>query len=137
MFSNGAMLSGISGINIRPASEARILGDTMGRPLNTKAAGGSAASTVEVVDGVQVVTSELEANAYPAITVQAGMPVRWVISAADGSINGCNNALSIPAYNVEHEFHEGENIIEFTPQKPGVYSYSCWMGMIVSSITVT
>ncbi|MDR1249209.1 MAG: hypothetical protein LBK63_07900 [Treponema sp.] len=27
-------------------------------------------------------------------------------------------------------------MVEFTPEKPGVYRYSCWMGMIRSNITV-
>jgi plastocyanin domain-containing protein len=30
----------------------------------------------------------------------------------------------------------GENIIEFTPEKTGTIPYSCWMGMIGSSIEV-
>ncbi|MDR3335812.1 MAG: heavy metal transporter, partial [Treponema sp.] len=30
----------------------------------------------------------------------------------------------------------GENIIEFTPERAGKFSYSCWMGMIRSSIVV-
>ena len=27
-------------------------------------------------------------------------------------------------------FKEGDNTIEFTPKKTGIYTYSCWMGMI-------
>jgi plastocyanin domain-containing protein len=30
----------------------------------------------------------------------------------------------------------GNNVIEFTPKKPGIIPYSCWMGMIRSQITV-
>ena len=51
-------------------------------------------NNVEVVDGVQVVNSTLQAGRYPDITVQAGVPVKWVIDAPDGSINGCNFSWS-------------------------------------------
>jgi plastocyanin domain-containing protein len=44
--------------------------------------------------------------------------------------------MIIREYKVEYRFKPGENIIEFTPDKAGRFSYSCWMGMIRSSITV-
>lgn len=37
---------------------------------------------------------------------------------------------------MEYTFSEGENVIEFTPEKEGVYTYSCWMGMITGKIYV-
>lgn len=96
-------------------------------------AGGSVA---ELIDGVQVVRSTLEPGGYPDITVQAGIPVRWIVDAPSGSINGCNNRMIIPAYGIEHSFTTGENIIEFTPDTAGNISYSCWMGMIYGNIHV-
>jgi plastocyanin domain-containing protein len=89
-----------------------------------------------VVDGVQLVRSTLSANRYPAIVVQAGLPVRWTITAPPGSINGCNNRMIIREYGIEHPFRPGDNLIEFTPQRTGRIAYSCWMGMIRSTITV-
>jgi sulfite exporter TauE/SafE/copper chaperone CopZ len=86
--------------------------------------------------GVQIVNSTLLPNRYPAITVQQGIPVRWIINAPQGSINGCNNRFIIREYGIEHTFKPGENVVEFMPQKTGRFSYSCWMGMIRSSITV-
>ncbi len=98
----------------------------------------SAADThVEVVDGVQVVNSTLQSGRYPDITVQAGVPVKWVIDAPEGSINGCNNRILIQDYGIEYTFHMGENIIEFTPASAGTVHYSCWMGMIRGNIFVT
>ncbi|MDR1471396.1 MAG: sulfite exporter TauE/SafE family protein [Synergistaceae bacterium] len=86
---------------------------------------------------VQEVTSSLtKYGRYQPITVKAGAPVRWTIRAAPGTINGCNNSLVIPAFNTRKKLSVGDNVIEFTPTKPGVYTYSCWMGMIRSSITV-
>jgi sulfite exporter TauE/SafE/copper chaperone CopZ len=100
--------------------------------------GGSTANaqTATVEGDVQVVSTTLAGGAYEPITVRAGIPVRWTISARDADINGCNNAIIIPEYNLEYEFHPGDNLIEFTPTRPGTFIYTCWMGMISSTITV-
>ncbi|MDY4799781.1 MAG: hypothetical protein SO157_10675 [Bullifex sp.] len=45
--------------------------------------------------------------------------------------------MLINEYGIEYTFHEGENIIEFAPLSQGTFSYSCWMGMIRGTITVT
>lgn len=91
----------------------------------------------EIVDGVQVVNSTLQPGRYPNITVQTGVPVKWVIDAPEGSINGCNHKMFIQDYGIEYTFHTGENIIEFTPVSAGTVRYSCWMGMIRGNIFVT
>jgi hypothetical protein len=44
--------------------------------------------------------------------------------------------MIIQEYGIEHRFNTGENLIEFTPAKTGTFRYSCWMGMIRSTITV-
>ena len=95
------------------------------------------ANSAQVSDGVQVVNSTLTSSSYPNITVQAGIPVKWVIYAPEGSINGCNNRMLIRDLGIEYTFHTGENVIEFTPTQPGTISYSCWMGMIQAYIFVT
>jgi len=93
-------------------------------------------STTKIKNGVQLVNSTLSVRRYPDITVKTGQPVRWVINAPDGSINGCNNRMIIQAYGIEHTFKTGENVIEFTPTETGQFGYSCWMGMITATITV-
>jgi sulfite exporter TauE/SafE/copper chaperone CopZ len=106
---------------------------------NAWALGGSPAdgTDMNVVDGKQVVSSTLYSGRYPNITVQAGIPVTWIIHAPQGSINGCNNSLTIPEYGItNYVLNMGENVIEFTPNKTGQFPYSCWMGMIRGSITV-
>jgi sulfite exporter TauE/SafE/copper chaperone CopZ len=113
----------------------RLSGITL--PEVADATGGNAASSKIVVkDGVQLIKSTLSPGSYPAITVQAGTPVKWVVEAPQGSVNGCNNRIIIPEYDIEYRFQTGENSIEFTPDKPGKFRYSCWMGMIRGSITV-
>ncbi len=89
-----------------------------------------------VAGGRQTLETNLRPDAYQAVRLQAGVPFIWRITAAAGNINGCNNRFFIPEYNIEHKLLPGENIIEFTPEKPGVYPYMCWMGMIASRIVV-
>lgn len=96
-----------------------------------------AAEEAEVTDGVQVINSTLAAGRYPNITVQAGIPVRWVIDAPEGSVNGCNYRMLLQEYGIVYELTEGENVIEFTPTKAGTIQYTCWMGMIRGNIFVT
>lgn len=88
-------------------------------------------------DGVQVINSTLSGDRYPDISVQAGIPVKWIIDVPKGSLNGCNYRMVVPAYGLTHTFSEGENIIEFTPEEMGTISYTCWMGMIRGKILVT
>jgi len=96
----------------------------------------NAADKAVLEGNVQTITSELTDNGYPDLVVQEGVPVRWNLHAAAGTINSCNNALVIPAYGVEVELQEGDNIIEFTPDKTGTIPYSCWMGMINADVLV-
>ncbi|MBR9690828.1 hypothetical protein GOV08_04035 [Candidatus Woesearchaeota archaeon] len=60
--------------------------------------------------------------------IKKGVPVKWIISGNE--INGCNNAIQVPKYQLNFDIKRGEQVIEFTPDKEGVVSWSCWMGMI-------
>ncbi len=122
MFGSGASLSGL---RIPVLSS---ITTTQASPTNT------AAATVK--DGVQTITTGLTAGRYEPIIVQKGIPVKWTIKAEAGDINGCNNSIVIPKFNVQKNLVEGDNVIEFTPEKSGTVPYSCWMGMIRSQITV-
>jgi sulfite exporter TauE/SafE/copper chaperone CopZ len=120
MFTNGLSGAGFSQAN----------------PLVRASAQKGGASGSVIQNGAQIVNSTLLPNRYPAITVEQGIPVRWTINAPQGSINGCNNRIFIREYGIQHTFKYGDNVIEFTPERAGRFSYSCWMGMIRSSITV-
>ena len=112
------------------------LGNLWNLDSSERDGGSAAASDIQIVDGNQVVNSTLSSGRYPNITVEAGMPVKWVIDAPEGSMNGCNNRMLIPDYGIEYSFEPGENVVEFTPTKTGTVRYSCWMGMIRGNITV-
>ncbi|GMO26227.1 MAG: sulfite exporter TauE/SafE family protein [Termitinemataceae bacterium] len=121
MFTNGWNLAGIN----------------FSVPLSAQQRQNTTAPYIPVVEnGIQVVNSTLSGGRYPAITVAAGTPVKWTIDAPQGSINGCNNRMIIREYGIEHQFKTGANVIEFTPARTGKFTYTCWMGMIRSSITV-
>ena len=92
--------------------------------------------TAYLADGVQLVHTTLDYRSYAPITVKAGIPVRWTITADSSVLNGCNEALVIPEYGIQKGLMPGDNVIEFTPTETGTFPYSCWMGMIRSSITV-
>jgi sulfite exporter TauE/SafE/copper chaperone CopZ len=128
MLSNGWALAGFS--HQMAAQE--------GAPVrkNSAAEAETAGFVPDIVDGAQVVISTLLPDRYPAITVRQGIPVRWIINAPAGSVNGCNNRMFIREYGIEHQFTHGENVIEFMPENAGRFDYSCWMGMIRSRITV-
>ncbi|MDO4311623.1 MAG: sulfite exporter TauE/SafE family protein [Eubacteriales bacterium] len=122
MVSQGCSLSGLSPVwGRQKKAEAGEAGDV----------------SIQNTDGIQEVHSTLEIGRYPNITVQKGIPVKWIIDAPEGSINGCNYRMRIPNLNLEHTFQAGENVIEFTPEEIGTIQYSCWMGMIHGSIYVT
>jgi hypothetical protein len=91
----------------------------------------------EIADGKQFVTTQLTSRGYEPIVVQQGIPVIWNLQADAKSLNGCNSAIVIPAYNIQKNLVPGDNIIEFIPTESGVVNFSCWMGMIRSTITVT
>ncbi len=89
-----------------------------------------------IKDGMQVVKINMESGKYTPITVQKGIPVKFIIEADEKDLNGCNNPVTIPKYNIQKYLLPGENIIEFTPQEEGPVTYTCWMGMISSTINV-
>lgn len=89
------------------------------------------------VDGdTQYVTTTLRPNGYDNIQVVADIPVVWTIIADAQSLNGCNNELVLPEFDQQIKLEEGATIITFTSTQPGVYSYTCWMGMLQNTITV-
>ena len=137
MLTQGAVLSGMQPVTGKD-SNAVAYKDTIETTVEIEEN-----TTAENVEGLtqgdenlQIINSTLERGKYPEITVQAGVPVRWVIDAPKENINGCNCVMIIQDYGIQHAFEAGENIIEFTPEKSGVVSYSCWMGMIYGKINV-
>jgi uncharacterized protein len=104
--------------------------------FNTVVASTGNVNVAKIEGNIQTVSIELGSNSYQPITVQKGIPVRFIINAKQENINGCNGSIMIQQYGVEKDLVAGENIIEFLPDKSGTVPYSCWMGMIRSKINV-
>ncbi len=112
-------------------------GISISSPLAAASADSKDDSITAVINGdVQEITTTLQSGRYTPITVKAGIPVKWTIQADAKSLNGCNNEIIIPKFGIQQKLKAGENVITFTPAETGKYGYSCWMGMIRSSITV-
>jgi len=91
---------------------------------------------VETEGGYQII--RMEVNRYgwepDKFVLKKGVPVKWIINGKE--INGCNNAIQIPKLGLDFNIKKGEQIIEFTPDKEGIISWSCWMGMIPGAFIV-
>lgn len=90
----------------------------------------------ETINGIQEVTIELESGSYTPIIVEKGKKVRWTIKVNEGTRNGCNNKIIVREYGISQKLNSSQNVIEFTPSEVGTIPYTCWMGMIRSSIYV-
>lgn len=86
--------------------------------------------------GAQEVTLTLGAIGYEPdpIRVKAGIPVRITVDL--GSVKGCTASVVMPSFGVRKRAVPGDNVIEFTPDKPGTYPFSCSMGMSQGIIVV-
>ena len=115
MTENGLVLSGVSLVS-NSRNESVVMADYFG--------------------DTQYVKTEVDYGSYEAFTVRKGIPVEWTIVVPEGKLNGCNGKIAVPAFDLSIKLHEGETIVSFTPNDVGTVPYSCWMGMIKSSINV-
>jgi hypothetical protein len=124
-------------------SDQPTVGASVDKPRGGGGSGGSAApadrpgTTAYLKDGVQHVGFDLRPGAYAPITIQKGLPVKWTINATKATLNGCNGELTVPQLGLRKKLQVGVNTIEFTaPATAGTVGYTCWMGMISSTIQV-
>jgi uncharacterized protein len=96
----------------------------------------SGAAVAKVVGDHQEVRTTAEASAYHPFIVQKGIPVRWTVSVRAEDLNSCNGTLTVSRFGIRKQLAPGDNLIEFTPDQDGTIGYSCWMGMIRSSLRV-
>jgi heme/copper-type cytochrome/quinol oxidase subunit 2 len=111
-----------------------LTGITLGN--GTSAAIGTAAAQLPPIrEGAQVLQMNQWAGGYNPnkLTVRAGMPVRWEIS-ADGT--GCSSYMVVPSLGIKKTLQPGMNVVEFTPKRAGTIKFSCGMGMFTGSIAV-
>jgi uncharacterized protein len=117
----------ISSVSATPQTTA-----TASYPIEDNlAAGGSL-----LKEGYQEIRMTVDDDGFTPnkFVIKTGVPVRWIITGV--KLNGCNNAIQVPAYNLQFDVKQGEQVIEFTPTKAGTIRWSCWMGMIPGTFIV-
>ncbi len=84
-------------------------------------AGNSGENAQEIVIGMK------NYNYYPnTIKVKAGIPVRIRL---DSTVVGCFRDFTIREFGIHKYLKTPEESIDFTPTKPGTYTFACSMGM--------
>ena len=136
----GAVLVVVMGLSMMAQGFALGGFTASGRQGGTAVASEPAAVSVpaaeRITDGVQLVKSTLNPYQYPAITVKKGVPVRWEIEASEGSLTGCNYKMIFRDFGFMYTLGYGTNVIEFTPEREGTFTYTCWMGMVRGTVRV-
>jgi len=86
--------------------------------------------------GVQEVAIIVKGGYTPdVIVVKAGSPVRLRFTRQESS--ACSEKVLFPDFNQNALLPEGQEVtLEFTPDKPGEYSFQCQMGMLRGKLIV-
>lgn len=85
-------------------------------------------------DVQEVVLGMKNYNYFPeTIEVNSGQPVRVRM---DSSAQGCFRDFTIRALGVKKYLANVDDYVEFTPNKPGTYTFSCSMGMGLGTLIV-
>ncbi len=114
----------LAGLNLRGSSSNAV----------TASSSDSSAARVPIIDGIQTANMMvIGLDYFPSrFTVRAGVPVNWKID-AKGAV-GCAQVLIAPALGVRKFLSaDGVTTIIFTPSQPGLYPFSCAMGMTTAS----
>lgn len=84
----------------------------------------------------QTVQAEVQSDSFPEIVVVKGIPVKWNMHVDKDNLNDCNKEFQVSKLKIDKSLAVGDNIVEFTPNESGNFTYSCWMGMIKSKVIV-
>jgi plastocyanin domain-containing protein len=97
---------------------------------------GAAVATVSGDRAMQRVGIEVKGGYSPAVVrVHAGRKVRLEFRREETS--GCTEEVVIPAFGVRTFLPARQTTpVEFTPEKPGSYEFTCGMGMVRGRIIV-
>jgi plastocyanin domain-containing protein len=99
-------------------------------------AGRSAAAAEVGAGGTQEIGIRVAGGYDPAhVRVKRGVPVRLVFDRRESS--GCSEEVVFPDLGIRRFLpaHE-KTVVEFTPERPGSYEFTCGMSMLRGRITV-
>jgi sulfite exporter TauE/SafE/copper chaperone CopZ len=124
MINRGIVLSG-TGLDASSLLASGIVSESKAAPAG-----------IEMKNGYQIIRMDVTRYGWEPdrFVLVKGVPVKWIITGKE--INSCNNAIVVPEYGLNFPVREGEQVIEFTPDKESVISWSCWMGMIPGAFVV-
>ena len=110
--------------------------DTNSLVASVSARGNGITGNIVMENGYQIINMDVNRYGWEPdkFVLKKDVPVKWIINGKE--INNCNNAIQVPKLNLDFDIKRGEQIIEFTPTKEGVISWSCWMGMIPGSFII-
>ncbi len=85
---------------------------------------------------VQIINMSVAAKGYHPDTfvLQKGVKVRWIINVLN--LTNCNKEIIVKDYGLDIKLKNGENVVEFTPDRNGIIRWSCWMNMIKGSFII-
>ena len=126
MINNGLALTG-TGYDINTL--------TTSVSANTLAGNADSENLPTIINGYQEIRMDVDGGFSPnQFILEKDIPVKWIIDGV--GINGCNNAIQVPEYDLYFDIEPGEQTIEFTPTETGTVPWSCWMGMIPGTFIV-
>jgi len=129
----GMLVLFFAAFNIR--AQLSVLG--VSNPLTIQASQ-PAGELPPIINGTQVVKINASSAGYTPnrIRLRANTPTRWEITT--DNISGCTNAIiSRGLFDGQIGLVDGTTSVkEFTSPKPGVYKFSCWMGMVSGTVEV-
>lgn len=79
--------------------------------------------------GVVVVQMGFDGSQYSPNEIKVKQGDRVRIEADAATLRGCMSTLTIPDYGIRKRIMPGDNVIEFTADRSGVFRISCPMGM--------
>ncbi|OGL95966.1 hypothetical protein A2348_01650 [Candidatus Uhrbacteria bacterium RIFOXYB12_FULL_58_10] len=104
---------------------------------NTTSAANAPTAELFMEDGRQVLQMEVTSRATyvpDVLSIVAGIPVKWEIEGAKSM--GCASTLVIPKLGVSTRLRPGYNELALGPLDPGVYPFTCSMGMTDGTLIV-
>jgi uncharacterized protein len=110
--------------------------------VSAKNIGDTGSEAVEIIDSetydgeIQKATLKFENFEYvlEPSTLKVGVPVEIEVDMS--TVQGCMQAINIPAFGIEKYVTNGDNIITFTPDETGLFTMACSMNMGRGTFTV-
>lgn len=119
-------------------NQLNVLGVSTPLTVGARSPNVSDANLPPITNNQQIIKMDASSSGYTPnyFKVRAGVPVRWEIT--DRGTSGCTNAvISRSLFTGQIDLVPGTTSVkEFTVDKPGVYRFSCWMGMISGTMEV-